>query len=119
MSNRWVRALLAAFSLSLGASELLAQGTTGKVEGTVLDATGQGLSGAQVLILGTSYGTVTDAKGYYFFNNVPAGTYTLRAQYIGMQPAEVQNVRALASQTMTVKFTLSAAVQIGGIQVVV
>ena len=119
MSNRWVRGVLTAFLLSLGASALLAQGTTGKVEGTVLDATGAGLAGAQVLILGTSYGTVTDSKGYYFFNNVPAGTYTFRAQYIGMQPAEVQNVRALAGQTMTVKFTLSAAVQIGGIQVVV
>jgi len=32
-------------------------------------------------------------KGYYFVNNVPVGTYTLRAQFIGFAPSEVRNVR--------------------------
>ena len=118
MRNRWVRELLTALTFSLGGSALLAQGTTGKVEGTVLDPAGQGVNGAQVLVVGTSMGTVTDAKGYYFINSVPAGVHTLRAQFIGMQPAEVRDIRVLAGQTMTVKFTLSTAVQIGGIQVV-
>src|SRR5882762_3787331 len=117
MRNRWVSGVLAAMSLSLGGSALWAQ-TAGKIEGTVSDPAGQPVNGAQVLVIGTSFGTVTDTKGYYFINNIPAATYNIRAQYIGMQPAEVQNVRVLAGQTMTVKFTLSTAVQIGGIQVV-
>src|SRR6185436_2748221 len=107
MRTRWVRELLAALMLSLGGSALLAQGTSGKVEGTVLDPAGQGVTGAQVMVLGTSLGAITDSKGYYFINNVPAGLHSLRAQYIGMQPAEVRDVRVLAGQTMTVKFSLS------------
>ncbi|MBI4503180.1 MAG: TonB-dependent receptor [Gemmatimonadetes bacterium] len=118
MRNRWVRAVLAAVTLSLGGGALLAQGTSGKMEGTVTDPAGQPVNGAQIMVMGTSFGTVTDAKGYYFINNVPVGTYNVRAQYIGMQPAEIQNVRVLAGQTMTVKFSLSTAVQIGGISVV-
>ena len=118
MRTRWVRELLAAMIFSLGASALFAQGTSGKVEGTVLDPAGQAVSGAQVLIVGTSLGAVTDGKGYYFINNVPAGVQTVRAQFIGMQPAEVRGVRVLAGQTMTVKFSLATAVTIGEISVV-
>ncbi len=113
---RWV---LAVAALGLWAPGLQAQGTTGKVEGTVVDPAGQPVNGAQVSVIGTSLGAVTDQKGYYFINNVPAGVLTLRAQFIGLQPAESRNVRILAGQTMTINFNLTAAVQIGGISVVV
>lgn len=113
---RWV---LAAVAVSLWAPGLWAQGTAGKVEGTVVDAAGQPVTGAQVTVLGTSLGAVTDQKGYFFINHVPAGTHTLRAQFIGLQPAEMRNKRMLAGQTLTVNFSLSAAVAIGGINVVV
>src|SRR5215813_12041376 len=78
-----------------------AQQTAGKVEGTVTDQAGGPLANAQVIVVGTSFGSVTDAKGYYFINNVPVGTYTLRAQFIGYAPHEVQNVRILGGQTIT------------------
>ncbi|MBI4420095.1 MAG: TonB-dependent receptor, partial [Gemmatimonadetes bacterium] len=119
MNRTWVRGVLLGLALAHSATDLWAQGTAGKIEGTVLDQAGQPVNGAQVLVLGTSYGTVTDTKGYYFINNVPAGVYDLRAQFIGLQPAEVRTVRVLGGQTMTVRFSLTAAVQIGGISVVV
>ena len=75
--GRWGRMLLAVVALAVGAQALWAQGTTGKVEGTVSDPSGQPVAGAQVLVRGTSLGAVTNSSGYYFINNVPAVAYGL------------------------------------------
>jgi hypothetical protein len=117
--GRLGRVLLAVVVLAVGAQALWAQGTTGKVEGTVSDPSGQPVAGAQVLVRGTALGAVTNSSGYYFINNVPAGTYTLMAVYIGFQPNEVRNVRVLADQTLTVNFGLQSAVELGAITVTV
>src|SRR5206468_5088832 len=60
------------------------------------------VANAQVFVVGTSFGAVTNDKGYYFINNVPVGTYSLRAQFIGYAPSEVRAVRVLGGQTLTV-----------------
>jgi hypothetical protein len=117
--GRWARVVLAVVALAFAATSLAAQGTTGKLEGTVSDPTGQPVAGAQVLVRGTSLGAVTNSAGYWFINNVPAGTYTLMAVYIGFQPNEVRNVRVLADQTLTVNFALQSAVELGAITVTV
>jgi hypothetical protein len=117
--GRWGRVLLAVAALAVGAQALWAQGTTGKVEGTVSDPSGQPVAGAQVLVRGTALGAVTNSAGYYFINNVPAGTYTMMAVYIGFQPNEVRNVRVLADQTLTVNFNLQSAIELGAITVTV
>ena len=105
-------------ALSLAALPLAAQQTTGKVEGSVTDAAGGALANAQVVIVGTSFGAVTDAKGYYFLNNVPVGSFTLRAQFIGYAPSEIQNVRVLGGQTITVNVRLSpSAVAVASVTV--
>ena len=102
---RAAAALLCAATLSsLATLPLLAQGATGKVQGTVLDPLGQPVANAQVMVLGTGFSVLTDESGYYFFNHVPAGTYNMRAQFIGYQPAEVQGVHVLADHTLTVNF---------------
>jgi len=103
-----------------GAGSLLAQGTTGKIEGTVKDQSGAPIPGAQVLITGSAFSSTTDQQGYYFINNVPAGTVTVRAQYIGYAPAEVRNVRVYAGQTMTVNVPMEQrAIEVTGITVTV
>ena len=95
-----------------------AQQTTGKVEGTVSDQAGVALANAQVFVLGTSFGAVTNEKGYYFINNVPVGSYTLRAQFIGYAPTEVRDVRVSGGQTITQDIKLSpAAIQVSGLTV--
>ena len=73
---------------TLFATPLAAQQTTGKIEGTVTDQAGVPLANAQVFVVGTSFGAVTNDKGYYFINNVPVGAYTVRAQFIGYAPTE-------------------------------
>jgi hypothetical protein len=117
--GRWGRMVLAVVALAVGAQALRAQGTTGKVEGTVTDPNGQPVAGAQVAIRGTALGAVTNSSGYYFINHVPTGTYTMLAVYIGFQPAEVRNVRVLSDQTLTVDIALQGAVRLGEITVTV
>ena len=109
-----VRTALALF-FALGVASLAAQQTTGKVEGTVTDQAGAPVANAQVFVVGTSFGAVSSDKGYYFINNVPVGTYTLRAQFIGFAPAELRNVRVLGGQTITgdIKMQSSAVVLTG------
>jgi hypothetical protein len=71
-----------------------------------------------VFVVGTSFGAVTNDKGYYFVNNVPVGTYSLRAQFIGFAPSEVRNVRVLGGQTITEDIKMqSSAVVLTGITV--
>jgi hypothetical protein len=117
---RFARATAMAVALLVGAGRLFAQGTTGKVEGTVRDQAGAPIAGAQVLIVGSAFASTTNEQGYYFINNVPAGVMTVRAQFIGYAPAEVRNVRVFAGQTMTVNLALEQrAIEVGGITVTV
>ncbi|MEO6055482.1 MAG: carboxypeptidase-like regulatory domain-containing protein [Gemmatimonadales bacterium] len=85
----------------LAAGTLHAQGPTGKIEGQVHDPAGTPLSEAQVHIVGTTFGVLTDSHGHYFINNVPAGRYDLRAAYVGYRPIEARDLRVLAGQTTT------------------
>jgi outer membrane receptor for ferrienterochelin and colicin len=102
----------------LGVASLAAQQTTGKVEGTVTDQAGAPVANAQVFVVGTSFGAVTSDRGYYFINNVPVGTYTLRAQFIGYAPSELRDVRVHGGQTITADIKMqSSAVVLTGITV--
>ena len=96
---RWFA--LAAVGLGLGANGLQAQGSTGKIEGHVRDQSGAPVASAQVVIVGTTFIATADARGYYFINNVPAGTYNLKAAFVGYKPVEVAGLRVVQGQTMT------------------
>src|SRR5881296_3701625 len=107
-----------ALTLLVVASSLAAQQVTGKIEGTVTDEKGAAIASAQVTIVGTSFGALTDNKGYYFINNVPIGSYTVRAKFIGYTAAEVPGVRVQGGFTLTVNVKLTqSAVAIGPVTV--
>ena len=95
-------------------------GTTGKLKGKVTDkSTGEVLVGANVLIVGTSYGAATDVNGEYIILNLDAGTYDVKCSYIGYQATTISNVRINADLTTELNFSLSAeGVQVGEIEVV-
>ena len=58
--------------------------------GTVTDAsTGETLIGVNVIIKGTTQGTITDIDGNFNLANVPSSAKTLQISYIGMQTQEV------------------------------
>ena len=63
------------------------------IEGMVKDAvTGEVLPGANVIVVGTSIGAATDVNGKYVLRNVPAGSYSIRATYVGYRTVELKIV---------------------------
>ncbi len=100
--------VLAAVVSGLGAASLLAQGTTGKIEGTVRDQAGAPIANAQVFIVGTTFSATSNNDGYYFINNVPVGTVTVQASFIGYKATQVAGVRILDGTTLTQDVTLEA-----------
>jgi hypothetical protein len=81
--------------------------TWGKIVGLVQDGdTSEPLPGANVIIEGTSLGSVTDLKGYFLILRVPPGRHTLRAAFIGYQRVIVQDVEVLTGLTTTVNVAL-------------
>jgi len=99
---------LAAVALAAGAGSLLAQEATGKVEGRVRDQQGAPIANAQVIIVGTRFGAQTNADGYYFINNVTAGSVNIRASFIGYKTTQVTDAKVQSGQTLTVDVTLEA-----------
>ena len=86
---------------------LLLQAAGGKIAGRVVEAgTGAPLPAASVYIPELKRGTSTDADGFYYLLNVPPGTYTLRAEYLGHQPVEKRGVRVEMNRTTFVDFEL-------------
>ncbi len=91
------------------ASALIA-GTTGKIVGRVIDSqTKEPLPGASIQIVGTTMGAYADEEGYYVILNVPPGTYTLKASFVGYKDMVVENVTVQADLTKEVNFELTPA----------
>jgi len=59
-----------------------------KVSGTVVDATGESVIGASVLVKGTSNGTITDMNGNFTIHNVPKNG-TLVISYVGYRTQNI------------------------------
>ena len=87
------------------------------ISGRVTDgATGESLSGAQVFVVGTARGILTNANGGYTLR-LPAGTYTIQAQFLGYDTGE-QTVTVAAGVSQSLDFQLPVgALAITGIVV--
>lgn len=75
------------------------------VSGTITDQTGELLPGANVILKGTSQGSVSDFDGNYTITNVEDGTYTLSATYLGFK-SYTQSV-TVAGEDLTVNFVMN------------
>lgn len=88
-------------------SFLVAQ-TTGKIAGRVVDAaTGAGIPGANIVILGTPRGAASDLDGNYFILNIEPGVYTVIASFVGYETKRVEGVRVGVDRTATVNFSMA------------
>ena len=77
------------------------------IMGTVKDSTtGSPLLGANVFLLGTSFGDAVDKNGSYSFSNVPSGNYLIKATYIGYMAKE-DSIFVKQGQDLTYDFGLS------------
>jgi TonB-dependent SusC/RagA subfamily outer membrane receptor len=89
---------------------LPALGQEGRVTGRVMNAqTGGPVETAQVYVLGTRIGTLTDQEGNFRLPPVPPGEYELRVEIIGYQ-AQSQTIRVGAGETLLVEFALEPGV---------
>ncbi|MBH8557774.1 TonB-dependent receptor [Hymenobacter negativus] len=97
-----------AFLVILFTLPALAQ-TTFSIRGRVLDkVTGETLPGATVQVTGNgkNTGAGADADGSYKVSNLPAGTYTVQASFIGYKP-NTQTVK-ISTQSVVASFTLAS-----------
>src|SRR5262245_45097193 len=96
----------------------LAQTTTSSVEGTVTDASGAVIQGAEVTAHGATLAaerrTTTDAKGVYRLTALPAGAYTVSVAFAGLATRT-----ASLDVTLNRVVTFDARLEIGGVQEII
>ncbi len=81
---------------------------TGKISGRVVDrSTREPLPGVNVLLRGTTLGTVTDVDGYFVILNVSPGIYSIQASMVGYAIMVQENLQVSVDQTTTADFALS------------
>ncbi|HEY6436460.1 MAG TPA: carboxypeptidase-like regulatory domain-containing protein, partial [Ignavibacteriaceae bacterium] len=84
------------------------QGQEVSVYGKVVDnLTQEPLIGANVIILGTNFGSATDASGEFSINNVPPNTYQIRASIIGYNSVTKTDISVMPGRPAQVNFELS------------
>jgi hypothetical protein len=92
-------------ALLVAASPALAQDVTGSLQGRVRSAEDVPLAGAQVTVHGPnllgSRSAVTDRGGVFQLLAVPVGSYEVRIELLGHQPAVYQDVAVRLAQTTT------------------
>lgn len=95
-------------------------GTTGKIVGKITDReSGDSLPGANVAIEGTSLGAASDVSGEFVIVNVPVGTFSLKATFIGYKSVTVTQVRVHQDLTTEINFALpSEAIEVSEITIV-
>ena len=104
---RVLTALGVLLALSLAPAEA---STGGKIAGVIKDATtGDGLPHANIVVVDTKLGATADEKGRFFILNVSAGTYTLKATYIGYADYTVEDVRVSADLTTNIAVELTSS----------
>ncbi len=93
----------------LAASKPVATVETGRIAGHVRDsATGAPIQNAQVFLEGTPFGATADRNGFYSIKNVPVGSYTAIARFIGYRSKRQAGVQVKTNAKVTVDFKLSA-----------
>ena len=98
-------AFLAIFVASFSSYELHAQG--GRITGRVYDQiNNEPLPFATVQIVELTKGAATDFDGNYRIENIPQGTYTVRASFTGYDPITISEVLVTSARPVTLDFPM-------------
>lgn len=105
----FLKKIIAPFIVIIGLSgSVLAQ--TGTIEGFVLDKkTNETLISAQILIDGTTKGTVSNIDGQYQLTNINPGKHFIKVSYIGYYPLLIESIVVGADKTTPLNIMMDAS----------
>jgi hypothetical protein len=93
-----------------------AQTTVSTIEGTIKDAQGSMVSGAQVVVkspaLGIERTAISDVDGFYRITALPAGNYSLTISHTGFSTRTFEDVELTINRTLTLDIPL----EVGAVQ---
>ncbi len=119
MRVKGVNVLVVILAMSIALPWMMAQETTGGLQGTVKDASGAVVANAHVVVRGTMLAgdkvLDTDASGYYRFANLPPGNYTVEASAKGFKTVKRAGLNLEVGHLPTVDIIL----EVGAAQEVV
>ncbi|MBK6897954.1 MAG: TonB-dependent receptor [bacterium] len=108
MANPAVR--LAVLAIVLLPALAIAQGAPGSIKGTIRDVeSGEYLDYANVLLKGTSRGTMSLGGGTFYFQGLRPGKYTVQVLYLGYAPEEI-TVDVAAGAQAEVRFDMKVVI---------
>lgn len=95
--------------LLLSVSGVFAQ-SKGVLQGTIRDnSNNEALIGANVILVGTSFGASTDLDGKYSIKSIPAGKYSVTISYISYKSVTVSNVEISEGKPFNLSLGLEPA----------
>ena len=81
---------------------------TGVLRGTIKDVkTKEDIIGATILLQGSTKGASTDINGFFNFDKLPAGTYSLKISFVGYQSKVYEDVKVSADQVTELNLTIA------------
>jgi len=90
---------------------VLAYSQKAAIKGTIIDKkTGETLPAVNVVLAGTTQGTISDFDGNYYLNNITPGVYTIKFVFISYESKEIENVELKAGETKVFDVKLGEAV---------
>ncbi|MCP4546024.1 MAG: TonB-dependent receptor [bacterium] len=92
-------------------SPVLAQSSGATISGTMYDrVTGETLPYGNVVLVGTSWGGMSLDDGTFLITDIPPGTYTIRATYMGYKIAEKVSLRLRNGTLVELTFRLEPSI---------
>lgn len=80
-------------------------GQSSQISGTVKDMEGLSVLGATVVLEGTTLGAMTNESGYYEFNQLRSGSYTIKVSYVGFE-TQMKQLSLGNGQSSALHFTI-------------
>lgn len=84
---------------------LTVQGQNAVLSGKVSTLSGEPMSAATIALEGTTYGGITEKDGTFRIENIPAGTYTVKAAFLGYLTVS-EEIKVKEGQALEKNFTL-------------
>ena len=108
--------------LLLAASNAPAQTTVSTIEGTIKDAQGSMVAGAQVVVksaaLGIERTTTSDENGFFRVTALPPGNYSMSVSHGGFATRDFDNIELTVNRTLSLDIPLEVGAVGGQVDVV-